>query len=88
MVTCLSNPAALRSRPRATTAIVKGECSTLTERITGMSIFKKHCEESERLFGASFEEVHLWLDAFMVTPEYEMRAQEEAPPRGRGTAGC
>jgi hypothetical protein len=27
--------------------------------------FKKHCEESKRLFGEPFEEVHHWLDELM-----------------------
>lgn len=26
--------------------------------------FEEHCEESERLFGRRFEEVHLWLDGW------------------------
>jgi hypothetical protein len=35
--------------------------------------FDQHCEESIKLFGSSFPEVHNWLDAFMGTPEYKMR---------------
>ena len=35
--------------------------------------FEDHCEESERLFGNRFEEVHKWLDEFAGTPEYGMR---------------
>jgi hypothetical protein len=38
-----------------------------------MSTFEKHCEESARLFGQAFEEVHRWLDEFQGTPEYGMR---------------
>jgi hypothetical protein len=38
-----------------------------------MSTFEKHCEESIRLFGKPFEEVHLWLDEFQGTPKYGMR---------------
>ena len=38
-----------------------------------MSTFEKHCEESIRLFGQPFEEVHRWLDQFQGTPEYGMR---------------
>jgi hypothetical protein len=38
-----------------------------------MSTFEKHCEESIRLFGQPFEQVHLWLDEFQGTPEYGMR---------------
>jgi hypothetical protein len=35
--------------------------------------FEKHCEESEKLFGKRFEEVHRWLDEFQGTPQYHMR---------------
>ncbi|GLI36104.1 DUF6915 family protein [Desulforhabdus amnigena] len=38
-----------------------------------MPSIEKHCEESERLFGARFKEVHLWLDAFAGSKEYGMR---------------
>jgi hypothetical protein len=38
-----------------------------------MSTFEKHCEESIRLFGQPFEEVHCWLDQFQGTPQYDMR---------------
>jgi hypothetical protein len=38
-----------------------------------MSTFEKHCEESIRLFGQPFEEVHRWLDKFQGTPKYGMR---------------
>jgi hypothetical protein len=27
--------------------------------------YEQHCEESERLFGKRYEEVHKWLDDFM-----------------------
>jgi len=30
--------------------------------------FQEHCEESTRLFGKPFEEVHLWLDEYASTP--------------------
>lgn len=33
----------------------------------------EHCEESTRLFGDPWREVHIWLDAFAGTPEYGMR---------------
>lgn len=42
-----------------------------------MSRFEKHCEESEKLFGERFEEVHLWLDAFAGTEEYGMRHRKK-----------
>jgi hypothetical protein len=35
--------------------------------------FEKHCEESEKLFGKRFEEVHRWLDEFQGSPRYRMR---------------
>ena len=38
-----------------------------------MSTFEKHCEESIRLFGKPYGEVHNWLDEFQGTPEYKMR---------------
>jgi hypothetical protein len=38
-----------------------------------MSTFEKHCEESLRLFGNPYDEVHNWLDEFQGTPEYKMR---------------
>jgi hypothetical protein len=38
-----------------------------------MSTFEKHCEESIRVFGQPFEEVHRWLDEFQGTPKYRMR---------------
>ena len=38
-----------------------------------MSSFKDHCQESVRLFGKPYEEVHNWLDEFMGTQEYGMR---------------
>jgi hypothetical protein len=30
--------------------------------------FEEHCEESIRLFGKPYEEVHRWLDEFMGAP--------------------
>lgn len=38
-----------------------------------MSTFEQHCDESRRLFGRSYSEVHNWLDEFMGTKEYGMR---------------
>ena len=38
-----------------------------------MSTFDRHCEESLRLFGKPYEEVHRWLDEFMGTEKYGMR---------------
>lgn len=38
-----------------------------------MSSFEKHCDESVRLFGQPFEQVHRWLDEFQGTPKYRMR---------------
>ena len=38
-----------------------------------MSILRYHCEESIKLFGKPFEEVHLWLDEFAGTKEFGMR---------------
>ncbi len=35
--------------------------------------FEEHCEESLRLFGRRFEEVHRWLDEFAGAPGYGMR---------------
>lgn len=35
--------------------------------------FEEHCEESEKLFGKRFEEVHRWLDEFQGSPQYRMR---------------
>jgi len=34
---------------------------------------EKHCEESIRLFGKPYEEVHRWLDEFAGSKEYGMR---------------
>lgn len=30
--------------------------------------FEEHCEESKRLFGKRYEQVHRWLDEFMGAP--------------------
>lgn len=38
-----------------------------------MSKFADHCQESIRLFGDSYEEVHRWLDEFQGTERYRMR---------------
>ena len=35
-----------------------------------MSSLKAHCEESMRLFGKTYAEVHQWLDAFAGTVEF------------------
>ena len=35
--------------------------------------FEDHCEESIKLFGEAFEEVHLWLDEFYGTEKYKTR---------------
>jgi hypothetical protein len=43
------------------------------ERDISMSSFEKHCEESVRLFGQPFEEVHLWLDEFARAPGIGMK---------------
>ena len=32
--------------------------------------FKEHCDESVRLFGNSFDELHIWLDEFAGTEDY------------------
>jgi len=38
-----------------------------------MPTFEEHCHESEVLFGASYRELHLWLDAFAGQAECGMR---------------
>lgn len=38
-----------------------------------MSRLEDHCAESLRIFGETFENVHLWLDEFAGTPEYGFR---------------
>ena len=38
-----------------------------------MPSFEQHCEESVRLFGEPFEEVHRWLDEFAGKPPHGMR---------------
>jgi len=35
--------------------------------------FEQHCEESQRLFGKPYPEVHRWLDHFMGTEKYGWR---------------
>ena len=42
-----------------------------------MARFEQHCEESELLFGAPYEEVHRWLDAFAGSPEYGYRHRKK-----------
>jgi len=38
-----------------------------------MSKFEDHCNESTKLFGKPYEEVHLWLDEFHSNELYKMR---------------
>jgi hypothetical protein len=38
-----------------------------------MAKFEAHCEESMRLFGKPYPEVHRWLDAFAGSQEYGYR---------------
>ena len=40
---------------------------------THMSKFEDHCRETVELFGAPYEEVHLWLDEFSGSEKYKMR---------------
>ena len=35
--------------------------------------FSEHCDESTRLFGKPWEEVHLWLDEFAGQPGFGMQ---------------
>ena len=35
--------------------------------------FEEHCAESQAFFGKDFAEVHLWLDEFAGTVEYDFR---------------
>ncbi len=42
-----------------------------------MPTFEEHCEESIRLFGQPFEEVHRWLDEFAGSPLYGMRHRKK-----------
>ncbi len=42
-----------------------------------MPSLEYHGEESERLFGKPYEEVHRWLDEFMGGPEYGMRHRKK-----------
>ena len=39
--------------------------------------FEQHCEESKRLFGDRYEEVHRRLDEFMGKPGYGMRHRKK-----------
>jgi len=36
-----------------------------------MSTFEEHCQESIKLFGRPYEEVHKWLDEFMERKSME-----------------
>ncbi|MFA6132796.1 MAG: hypothetical protein WC869_02125 [Phycisphaerae bacterium] len=38
-----------------------------------MPCFERHCQESQQLFGDSFEAVHCWLDEFAGKPPYGFR---------------
>ena len=38
-----------------------------------MPSFKEHCEDSEKLFGQPYKEVHRWLDEFAGSDRYGMR---------------
>ena len=38
-----------------------------------MSKLEVHCNESKKLFGTAYEEVHRWLDEFQGTERYRMR---------------
>ncbi len=38
-----------------------------------MPSFEQHCEESVRLLGQPFEEVHRWLDEFAGRPPHGMK---------------
>lgn len=38
-----------------------------------MPSLENHCQESMRLFGKSYEEVHRWLDEFAGSAEYGFR---------------
>ena len=38
-----------------------------------MPSFKEHCDESERLFGQPYPEVHQWLDEFAGRPPWGMK---------------
>ena len=38
-----------------------------------MPSFEQHCEESVRLFGEPYEQVHRWLDEFAGRPPHGMR---------------
>ena len=38
-----------------------------------MASFDFHCEESEKLFGDSYSQIHLWLDEFAGKKPFGMR---------------
>ncbi len=42
-----------------------------------MSKFEDHCKESIRLFGKSYYEVHLWLDALANIHGYALKHRKE-----------
>jgi|UniRef100_A0A7V6DP68 hypothetical protein len=42
-----------------------------------MPSLKKHCEESERVFGEAFKESHRWLDEFAGAPGFGMRHRKK-----------
>ena len=42
-----------------------------------MSSLEKHCEESLRVFGETFEETHIWLDEFAGSKEYGFRHRKK-----------
>jgi len=50
------------------TGSTPGLAGTITARYNWPVKFQEHCEESTRLFGKPFEEVHLWLDEYASTP--------------------
>lgn len=37
-----------------------------------MAYFKEHCEETIKLLGKAYEEVHVWLDEFAGSEEFGM----------------
>ena len=41
-----------------------------------MCSFKQHCEESIKLFGKPYEEVHSWLDEFAYTQDRGLRHRQ------------
>ena len=43
----------------------------------GMSSFETHCEESVKIFGNPFKEVHYWLDEFAGAPRIGMKHRKK-----------